>query len=237
MSLTKAQIDEITSLIQNALSHSEPLTDDQRKSVEDIVAQKFAVLPLSPAHKYDLFATLGRLAVGVIAVLGVAGYFAVTSVAKDAAAKIAPSEVATSLIPMKEFQELLLGAAGFAEPGAVMAFDRPNGCPKGWADYTPGHGRVIIGVGAGKDLTARGLNELGGYEAHAMTIDEMPAHDHQVYPHAGFIVGSSSPTQGAGSDDPLVQSHVQAGLTSGKGGGQAMSFMPPFVALYLCKKE
>lgn len=46
-------------------------------------------------------------------------------------------------------------------------------------------GRTPIGAGTGSGLAARSLGQTVGAETHALTISEMPAHDHFTYPTAG----------------------------------------------------
>ncbi len=45
-------------------------------------------------------------------------------------------------------------------------------------------GRFILGAGAGPGLTERRVGQTGGEEAHALTLAEMPSHDHVVDPPA-----------------------------------------------------
>jgi microcystin-dependent protein len=64
--------------------------------------------------------------------------------------------------------------------------------PNGWAlcdgqtyygQRTPDlRGRFVLGSGSGSGLTARGLNQTGGEENHALTANEMPSHAHSVDP-------------------------------------------------------
>lgn len=50
-----------------------------------------------------------------------------------------------------------------------------------------GRGRVLVHLGLGPDLTNRSIGENGGSEAHARTIDELPAHSHDVGSHSHGI--------------------------------------------------
>lgn len=111
--------------------------------------------------------------------------------------------------------------------GAVVAFDL-DACPNGWAVFAPAAGRTVIGVGKGERLTARQLRETGGAEAHTLTVDEMPPHNH------GGIWGGDGGKAGMNNNYAYhSQGHVQIKM---EGGGKAHNNMQPFVALQYCKK-
>ena len=46
-------------------------------------------------------------------------------------------------------------------------------CPDGWGDYTEAQDRFIVGVSGKYSLKSK-----GGEEFHTLTINEMPAHNH-----------------------------------------------------------
>ena len=151
--------------------------------------------------------------------------------------------------------------------GAVVAFDRPDGCPKdkGWVPYEDAAGKFILGAGSGT-LRYRGPHrpegvsasvalqpvvrgDQGGAETHTLTADELPRHRHNtVYagegtagPSAGNTVGSLGDS---GSGEPrnyaLEAKHdveADAGRSSYAGKSDPHNNMPPFIALYFCKKE
>src|SRR4051812_31775162 len=68
--------------------------------------------------------------------------------------------------------------------GAIMAFDRDR-CPSGWDPFKPLDGRVVVGVGAGVDLTPRNRGDFGGKEELKLEPKHLPPHMHDVYPYAG----------------------------------------------------
>jgi len=117
-------------------------------------------------------------------------------------------------------------------PGLVAAFDVPQGCPKDWTIFDEGFGRTIIGVGKGRDLTDRRYREVGGTEAHALTVDELPSHNHGVIQmiHDHNVDGVDSTTAGSGDH------HNQSRRSGPMGGGKTHNNMPPFIALQYCKK-
>lgn len=122
--------------------------------------------------------------------------------------------------------------------GTVVAFDLPNGCPDGWTEFADAAGRVIIGQGSGmvdengQPLMSRKYREHGGEEKHTLTVAEMPSHQHSVYQHAGYHGGD---VEGASAGD--ARTMVHAAVSGPTGGGEAHNNMPPYVALYFCKKD
>lgn len=147
--------------------------------------------------------------------------------------------------------------------GAVVAF--VSQCPKsGWEDYKEGWGRFIIGAvsaeqikeipggfvrdARGVDLSARPAGVPGGEEAHVLTIPELPIHNHKLFSvsdwNDGAILTPDNTVKQAawpGGADPSYMLRAQnleatLGKSSDVGGGIAHNVMPPFLALYLCKK-
>lgn len=149
--------------------------------------------------------------------------------------------------------------------GAVMAFDLATGCPDGWGDFKDAGGRSVIGAGAGmnpgtderdESIQTKKYRQHGGEEKVTLTDSEIPSHSHGV----GSLSVSSArdflqaypdkvPTSSAGdpgiakvtlrSDDPNYgkHSHKLTGETGLFGSGGPHNNMPPFIALYFCKKD
>ena len=119
------------------------------------------------------------------------------------------------------------GSSGLPK-GAVVAFDM-QGCPRGWAEYFEAAGRMIIGVGRGSGLTGRSLRSKGGNETHELTLREMPRHRHGIPVNAGSGRGLAlEPNLGL----PGTPSGVEM-----MGNGKPHNNMPPYIALYFCKKD
>lgn len=109
-----------------------------------------------------------------------------------------------------------------------------NNIPDGWALCDGANGtpdltdRFVIGVGK-----TYNVGDIGGEEAHTLTIDEMPSHNHEnQYP-------AVPPSSGGGSEgyawytDSYDWGTQRDGLV---GGGQAHNNMPPYYALcYIMK--
>ncbi len=113
--------------------------------------------------------------------------------------------------------------------GFVAAFDRPAGCPTGWVDLgSELRGRTIVGAVRGSNDTY-GFRRTGGSETHTLTKDEMPNHQHSM---GVFIRG-----EGGGSGYSYTRpANGHGDPTSAAGGGQPHNNMPPYIALYICKK-
>ena len=93
-------------------------------------------------------------------------------------------------------------------------------------------GRVVVGAGQTDGLSNRMIGEKGGEEGHALTIDELPEHEH------GVQLGLNTKT----GPDPIVQHSDWHGgnwghsITTSAGGNQAHNNMQPFYVLnYIIK--
>jgi len=115
--------------------------------------------------------------------------------------------------------------------GAIVAFDRNNRCPVGWVEYEEARGRAIIGANPSRThgLTARAFGSTGGAETHTLTVAEMPSHNH------GGIFGSDG-SRPRGTNDHRPETAHNTVRIATQGGGQPHNNMPPFIALYFCKK-
>lgn len=148
--------------------------------------------------------------------------------------------------------------------GAVVAFDRSDAaaggaCPEGWSYFEPAGGRMIVGAGrehenrdvAGNplakyaafsdDMTQSKANAVGGEERHLLTEAEMPSHSHAF---SGHPVTKGNAVPDLASPRPLSTggavdrgSYAPAGDISAAGGNQPHNNMPPYVALYYCKRD
>ncbi len=144
--------------------------------------------------------------------------------------------------------------------GAVVAFDRDREigktCPKGWKLFSPAGGRFIVGAGQHENGLTKypsfaedNTQAIGGSEKAFINIDEMPAHNHPITssPHGTDIhdgFGGSPNHHGLRPEyDPSVQptkiwAPTQHPDFMGKiGGNQPHNNMPPYIALYFCKKD
>lgn len=140
---------------------------------------------------------------------------------------------------------------------AVISFNRSEraggACPRGWSLFTPAGGRVIVGAG---QHTNDGLSEYpsyaddpddatGGEERVRLKEPEMPKHRHDF----GFWFSDAD-----GDDSTYDQNkspRFRSGLNTNNrwtaqttrtpvataGGDKPHNNMPPYIALYFCKKD
>jgi microcystin-dependent protein len=84
-------------------------------------------------------------------------------------------------------------------------------------------GRGPIGAGQGAGLTNRTLAQIGGEEAHTLTVDQMPAHRHSVT--SVVWEGPGGWSGGGWASDPLAVD------TTSVGGSQPHNTMQPFAVV------
>ena len=130
----------------------------------------------------------------------------------------------------------LFGAIGNAYGGLItdLSFNLPDL-----------RGRVGIGAGQGTDLSNRVFATSGGEETHALTIDEMPTHNHGVTDpgHSHSIPIRSEGFADMGPDDDVSQGtgyntgSALTGITiNNAGNGNPHNNMQPFLVIrYLIK--
>jgi hypothetical protein len=138
--------------------------------------------------------------------------------------------------------------------GAVVAFDRPGGCPEDWNLFKPGISGVIVGAVElhsdqvpnedqfGRRLSSRRYQSDGGTEKHKLMVEEMPAHSH-LPNHAGH----NAWLHGNNADHKIANEYKEKGSVPGwfgrvghylpAGSGLPHNNMPPYIALYFCKKD
>ena len=138
--------------------------------------------------------------------------------------------------------------------GAVLAFDRSesgDACPQGWSLFLPAGGRFIVGAGNHSNSDELGIRlttypafrddlsrATGGAERHTLTLSEMPQHSHETV-EAG---DSSNSAWGVGAPRRARQgvrwdASFPTSFTAPAGDTQPHNNMPPYIALYFCKKE
>lgn len=124
----------------------------------------------------------------------------------------------------------------------------------GWSNFDAAGGRFVIGAGAHQQnigvsksytaYTAEGAPPLagwekstGGEEKHLLTIPEMPSHDHANSPHVFLLQSDGNDTIGSDRDYSPGEPNLHTkGQIKPEGGNQPHNIIPPYVALYYCKK-
>lgn len=157
--------------------------------------------------------------------------------------------------------EAIKGEPGNSEetpPGLVAAFYRSErgalgACPAGWSLFSEAGGRFIVGAGGHTNVDENGgrltrhpsafdlpADAVGGSETHKLTVQEMPKHRHLPHGEVDRIVGYDN----EGPGDRAIQTRstdgaslLNSAVTSFEGGDQPHNNMPPYIALYFCKKE
>jgi hypothetical protein len=156
------------------------------------------------------------------------------------------------------------GNAAKIPKDAVVAF-ADDSCPSGWSRYTKAHGRMIVGAtenaefiteyskgSDGKQLPFKKFGEHGGQATVTLTEDQMPIHGHFLFSNSfapgGRSVNKGSAVQARGSGGNLNQHEYaltgttvaglpDVGLSGQAGGKKPHPNMPPYIALYFCKKD
>ena len=138
--------------------------------------------------------------------------------------------------------------------GAVVAFLHP--CKKfdGWEDYADGAGKFLLGAGKGvlrpqgphkpslsqseMSLSEIKFGDQGGQEAHTLTIDEIPGHNHANGPGMYLVQITGGDTVRAQTDATGGEIDIRRGFEiKVAGGGQPHNNMPPYIALHFCQKR
>lgn len=144
-------------------------------------------------------------------------------------------------------------ALGAIPSGAVVGFDLENGCPQGWSSYKEGGGRFLIGAvtkeqigkipgkfvrdARGVDLAPRPFGVPGGKQQHSLTIEEMPSHYHGVFRADSGADGKYPKPQYMAGYNNLPAPTDPSGVTGLTGSGAAYDIMPPYVAVWMCRKD
>lgn len=186
---------------------------------------------------------------------------------KKLIAVIAASLVAglvAAVVGIWGYVKLLPGRLGLVPTGAVVAFWSEPGaspgevCEEGWSPLRESVGRTIVGAG-NTDATwqqyldgsatpngtrlafvQRKPQDVGGEEMHTLTVPEMPSHVHEfngvTEPVGGWGAGPRSKQLSTG-DPADWGSYTPSGAITAKGGSLSHNTMPPYIALYFCKKN
>jgi len=129
--------------------------------------------------------------------------------------------------------DLDLENAGLIPSGVVLAFDRPQGCPAGWNDMgDEWHGKFLV-VAVPETDDQYGFRRTGGAATHTLTVQEIPSHDHQQI--WGQDVSQDRP-HASGNNLRALRASGMVQRTNATGGGQSHNNLPPYVALFFCKR-
>jgi hypothetical protein len=216
------------------------LTKLQMEEVQALLnKQAEANLKLSPGQRWDAVVLLGGFTFLAVALLGFGGRTIVSTAAKEGAERITADTVAESLSKDTEFISAIAQSAPTLPNGSIIAFSIGQGenaeqpqCPIGWSFFEESAGRFIIGAGAGNGLTPRPVGGSGGSEQHILTVDELPPQQVEIN---GLAAQSTVDRYEAGGKDYPVITRSTGTIGIG-GGSNPISLIPPYLALYYCKK-
>ena len=124
----------------------------------------------------------------------------------------------TTLQAVYPVGSIYINAAVATNPGTLLGFGT-------WAAF--GAGRVIVGLNA-SDSDFDTAQETGGTKTHTLTIDEMPAHTHDV-------TMSTSDTDNNNLSEGDT-SGTSSFTTSSTGGGQAHNNLQPYIVAYMWRR-
>lgn len=206
---------------------------------------------LSSAQRWEVAKIIGAVVVGFGAILGLGGAFLI----QQSAAAIKASQVATELSNRSSFLQSVANLSVPLPQGAVAAFDLES-CPDGWSDFVKAQRRMILGAVKGSDRP-RGMQ--GGEEMHILTVSEIPSHQHsrgtlRMEPDGRHVhrsrnesgpngLGAIEQGGDGGGETPVgmlsagLHLHRLTGEMGAIGGGKPHNNMPPYIALYFCKKD
>lgn len=148
----------------------------------------------------------------------------------------------------------------------VASLHKCSELPGGWIDFNEGNGRMIVGAGShAKNPFAAGLTEheayeigvvnpasttIGGEEQVTLGVANLPAHSHKLVAQSpngeanDTALGNNQIARSAfpGGHDPMYtlvgkSTGASLGNSSSVGDGAAVNNMPPYIALYFCKKH
>lgn len=225
------------------------LSDEQVKEIEKLIEIHGVTRRLSSGQKWDVVILLSGFLAGAVALLGAGGFFVVNNASREAAAEVSASDVSDKLAAREEFLDALVSRTAGIPSGTVAAFDDKTGCPAGWSDFASARGRMIIGAtppdGEAGGLTRREWQQLGGEEAVVLLESQMPRHDHSGMTGAESVariwydeatrsnnfVSTGDP--GLGLDN--IQTHTHP--IPAQGQNEPHNNIPPYIALYFCKKN
>jgi hypothetical protein len=132
--------------------------------------------------------------------------------------------------------------AGGVPSGAVMAFDLPIGCPAGWSVFEQAAGRTVIGTATAQQASANsviahGYRDNGGHETHKLTEAELPPLKFSFNVNAAENNSAGDKFNVGGREFVAVLKSPTTINLNTAGKGDAVPTMPPYVALFYCKKD
>jgi len=118
-----------------------------------------------------------------------------------------------------------------------------EGCPAGWIRFKEAENRFIIGANARSSNDGPEkywVSRQAGAKEVKLRIEHLPSHNHDFdgVPASRGVWGSGIPAKevSMGNSADNAGQFKPYGTISLTGGGQAHNNIPPYIALYFCKK-
>jgi hypothetical protein len=133
-------------------------------------------------------------------------------------------------------QKAVIGAA--LPIGTIVMWEEVGNIPCGWEEVELMKSRFPVGAGQGSELSnyTLGSSGIGGEEAHALTIPEMPSHSHEITQYSAQS-GSSE----AWILDVVYKTHSQGSTYSTGGNVEKITVphenRPPYYPVKFIKKK
>lgn len=121
---------------------------------------------------------------------------------------------------MRRLNVLEKKSAVFQAGGGMVFWNKPaNEIPEGWQEVVDWRGRMPVGFDS-TQVEFNAIGKVGGSKTKALTVDEMPPHNHgfRAYTQSGSNSGSGGEAAGYFEDK----------VTTNTGGGQSFSILNPF---------
>jgi microcystin-dependent protein len=126
-----------------------------------------------------------------------------------------------TLFQTAEYPELF-SVIGFAFGGdAHTGFNVPDFRAKSPLGENPD-------IGGDDDYSIRDLGDIGGEESHSLTVDELPAHQHEIWETAKYRAFTTGAGGGVGWSGAGVTNTYKTGLI---GGDDPHNIMHPFLTV------
>ena len=137
---------------------------------------------------------------------------------------------------------------------SIIVVDDERGCPAGWIDVAEEApqlfaGRMVVAAGFFEERVPRRFHDKGGIEAVILKEEHMPKHSHEIedpgHSHRSLWLGDI--VEGGSIGFPGKRGEIGEAVKTGHnttrimiqetGGDQSHNNMPPYIALYFCKKN
>ena len=216
------------------------LNDDQLIEIEMLIEKHGVHRRLSAGQKWDVALIFGALLVGSTAIAGLGIWQGLSGIVEKRVGEITANNVAQKLRDESSFQIAVARLAGFPKNSVVAFAPTANAatCPDGWSIYTDAVGKFLLGADEQSFLTTGGEREV------TLTEAQMPKHNHRPAPADGVANFYTYHSSYSGTPNelqviPSNRSGVSRTMTETDTAGESEPHnnMPPYIALYFCKKD